>query len=266
MLGNSRMFLVLSLGAVLLVGCGDDDTSPMGDGSPMIMEGGPPGDADSSPPMPDGSPPMGNMCPPGPCDLATGSGCAAGEACYFLSPAEGEPSVPTCQPAGAGMDGATCATYGECASGYFCAASGASGVCRKLCCADNDAQCPSGQTCQVQITDADGMPTGVGLCRGSDSCDVLMQTGCAEGEGCYPTGTGTTCAAPTADAGGQGEVCTNANGCQPGLICAGSEGGENTCHQACRLPSGEPMCAEGLVCGMLTGITEFGICQAGDGA
>ena len=269
MLENTRLYTVALLSAALfLMGCGDDDSPPSTEGGVMLMEAGPTPEAGPPGPMPEaGPPPMMSGCPMGPCDVATGAGCMAGEACYFLSPAEGEPSVPICQPAGAGTDGATCASYGDCASGYFCAASGSSGVCRKMCCMNNDAQCPSGQTCQVQLVDAAGNPSGVGLCRGSDGCDVLAQTGCPEGEGCYPVGTGSTCAMPRpgAEGGGQGATCMTANGCNAGFICAGS-GDESTCSQACSLADGgEPSCADGFVCGMLTGITEFGICQMASG-
>jgi hypothetical protein len=138
------------------------------------------------------------------------------------------------------------------------------GQCRKICCGDSDALCPMGQTCQVRIVDDEGSPTGVGLCRTSDSCDPLTQSGCAAGQGCYPNDGGTVCTMPVSGMGlPLGEACVSANDCAPGLTCAAQAGAASSCVPFCRLPEGEPSCPEGLVCGTLTGFTDFGVCVSG---
>lgn len=257
-----RLFSLILISFVFggAAACGDDP-------GPGTDAGVQPGDAGEDSRIPDARPdaePLPDMCPGGDCIVSDGSGCAEGEACYFLSAEEGAAAMPMCQPAGAGEDGAACMSYADCAGGYYCDLGTDGGQCRQICCGDSDELCPEGQSCQVRIVDGEGRPTGVGLCRASDSCDPLTQMGCSDGQGCYPNEGGTVCTRPVSGMGLlAGEACVSANDCAPGLTCAASAGAPSSCVPFCRLPEGEPDCPEGQVCGTLTGFTDFGVCVSG---
>lgn len=54
------------------------------------------------------------------------------------------------------------------------------------------------------------------------SCDPVAQD-CAQGDGCYPIGTGFTCAPTGIEQGAVGSPCEFINICAPGSFCAGTE-------------------------------------------
>jgi len=253
---------------LLAFGCGDDDSRPAGDAGPIPgVDAGPIVAVDSGPIVAVDAGPVtgvdaggggGNSCPSGACDLLTNAGCEAGQGCYFVTTAEGTPPSPMCLPAGTGAEGATCENSTMCQEGFICVDS----ECRPVCCTEGGEGCPVGQACLTTLVDPDtGDPTGVGACSAPDGCVLLTQTGCPDGEGCYPAGGdgSTSCVEPAMN-GMQGATCGFSNDCAPGFICLG----DGTCAQVCQLPSGDPMCPDGLTCGGVTGFpADTGVCTGG---
>jgi hypothetical protein len=238
-----------------VVGCGDDDRSGI-DSGPVMIDSGPRIDTGPRPdtgPLPDTGPRDSGgtgMCPAGMCDLLTGSGCMAGQACYFLAMAAGSPAMPVCDTAGTGGDGAACTDYRDCQEGFFCD-SGAM-ICRHYCCMGSDTGCPTGQECAVSIVDDMGMDTGVGICSLSDTCDPAAQTGCPDGQGCYTRGAdGSVICIGSLMNLGEGEACGMAtNNCAPGFACFGVGGEPAVCHKYCNATE-MTGCADGQTCGSL---------------
>lgn len=191
------------------------------------------------------------MCPMGECDLLD-NGCASGQACYFLAAMAGGTPMPVCQPAGTTAVGGNCMTYADCAAGSFCdaRAAGMMGKCRKYCCGESDEGCPMGTSCSVQFTDAMGMPLGVGYCAGGDSCDPVEQTGCTGDEGCYLNGpSGAVICIESAGDKMEGESCSAANDCAPGMGCFSTMmGGSTNCVKFCDTMDMMPGCTGGKTC------------------
>ncbi len=246
---RTLLFLSLSLS---LVACGDDDSRPVDSGSgvdtgtPVLPDGG---GTDTGTPVPDGGGTdsgmtMTGMCPTGTCNLISNAGCDStmGEGCYW----GGREMGPVCAPAGTAAQGAACDNVNDCQEGMTCD----EGTCRKICCGASDASCDPGDFC---IGFADDMGNlGFGACRTPSGCNALTQTGCPDGQGCYPIGgDGTTdCATPAMGAGTmQGASCSFANGCVGGFFCLGPAG-MGQCSRACNPMADD--CGDGLVCGRLT--------------
>lgn len=264
-----RTALVSMMCTLALAGCGDDGGRPdtgVADSAvdstapdTAIPDGGVPDGTVADTGTPDsttadtGTPPTG-MCPVGDCDLLTNAGCEAGSACYFASPMMGAPAAPTCAMAGTGGDGADCTGIQDCQEGFVC--DNGAGVCRHYCCGGSDTGCPTGQSCLVSIVDDMMMPTGVGICRISDTCDLLAQTGCPDGQACYPGGGDGTVLCVDAGAAASGAACSFANDCVPGAVCLATD----VCASLCNITD-MTGCADGETCNGLTGAPEgVGVC------
>ncbi len=261
---NFSLILACSLA---LVACGDDDR-PADDPTTTDRDMGDT-PRDFGPPVDSGPVDLGgdidmttstSMCPEGACDLVSNEGCEAGDGCYFAAAAAGEPPAPLCAPAGTLGDGAACSNANDCQEGFICV--GDPGVCRKICCADNDEDCDpttTGQLCLINLVDEAGDPTGVGACQLPDDCDPVAQTGCESPEACFPSGEGAfTCATP--GPGTQGSSCES-EGCAAGFLCINADGGA-ICAQVC--DTADPTCDDaGTSCGGLTGYEDIGVCVAG---
>jgi len=261
----------LFLACSMVIACGDDDRPSDDDPTTTPRDLGP--GTDSGPgtdlgpgvDMGGGGMDMGpgmSMCPAGVCDLVTNAGCMAGEGCYFAASMAGEAPAPLCAPAGTLADGASCDSANACQEGFICV--GDPGVCRRICCGDNDNDCDpttTGQLCLINIVDSAGEPTGVGACQLPDDCDPIDQTGCMGGDACFPSGDGAfTCAAP--GPGTQDSDCEDM-GCAAGFLCImGTDG--PVCAEICDRSVAEPMCdGAGLSCNGLTGYEDIGVCVAG---
>lgn len=259
--------ITLILACSLVIACGDDDTRTDDDTDTTTPRDMGPG-ADLGPgvdlgPAPDLGPgvdmgPATSMCPTGACDLVTNAGCTGGEGCYFAAAMAGEAPAPLCAPAGTLGDGASCAAANDCQEGFICL--GDPGVCHRICCADNDADCDpgtTGQLCLINIVDADMNPTGVGACQLPDDCDPIAQTGCDGSEACFPSGEGAfTCSTP--GTGTQGEECGD-TGCAAGFLCISQpDDMPAICAQVCEIA--DPSCGTDLGCGGLNGYDEIGVC------
>ncbi len=221
------------------------------------------GERDASMPPADAGSGEGGMCPMGACDLLSNEGCGAGQACYFVRTMPGQPAAPTCLPAGTGGDGEACSAPNDCREGFAC--DGNNGICRAVCCGRSDASCPVGQRCIINIVDEDGSPQGWGMCKAPDECDVLMQSGCPDGQACYPAGPDASvlCAPPTDGAGMQGDACDSINSCAGGFICITPPGAMSFCAKACNVAGGAPSCPMGTRCERLNGSPEgVGVCVA----
>jgi hypothetical protein len=199
----------------------------------------------------------GGLCPMGACDLLTQDGCdtAMGQGCYFAAMMAGGDPMPLCAPAGTAGDGMPCMNVNDCQEGFIC--DGSDMICRHACCGGDSSACPFGQACMISIVDSMGRATGVGLCRASDTCDLLTQEGCMEPRGCYPSGDGVICIESTMDLM-ENAACTAANDCAPGFACAGMP---SRCHAFCRLGGGMPACRMGQTCTGLSGAPAMvGVC------
>ena len=261
--GMTLLFTVAALAAIS-VGCGDDDRDTGGDrdtGPIMMIDSGPP--RDGGPPMMiDTGPPPTGMCPDGMCDYVDQTGCMAGEGCYIGG------MGPQCAPAGMGGDGATCMNINDCQAGFTCVVQtmGMPGECHKMCCAIGSVRdCPMGQTCATRFVDDMMRDLGVGFCSAPDSCDVLMQTGCEMGEGCYVTDFddgSVMCLTPSAMAGGEDAPCEGLDECMPGFGCVSTDMTTFTCQRFCNAMMGAMSgCAEGQTCNPLSmGVRNIGIC------
>lgn len=263
--GMTLLFTVGALAAIG-IGCGDDDRTGDRDTGPIPIDSGPPRDV--GPPVDvgpgiDAGPMMTGMCPPGMCDYDDQTGCMAGEGCYIGM------MGPQCAPAGMGGDGATCMNINDCQAGFTCvvATMGMPGECHAMCCTIGSVvDCPSGQSCDTQFVDEMGTPLGVGFCSAPDTCDALMQTGCAMGEACYITNLddgSTRCIAPDADAGDTGATCMGNQDCTAGNSCLSLDDGMTfRCFEYCNAMAGAMSgCPEGQMCNRLSmGVPNIGVC------
>lgn len=278
-----RWLVVTCVAALSMSACGDDDGPSAADTGPRADTGlppppPPPGDGggidtgvppvDMGPgvdmgPRPDTGPtppPPPGMCPAGMCDLEAQTGCGAGQACDWGAP-PGMPPTPYCRMAGTAGDGQPCNDMTLCQEGLICLGAAGSATCHAICCNDNDAACPAGQTCSIRVV-SEGMPDSpVGACDAPDNCDVQAQTGCSAAEYCYPAGSdgSTVCASPGTAAAGA--ACTALNQCARGFICPG--GASSVCRQVCN-PSAMPTdCPMGSRCQPFEGFEmTLGACAA----
>lgn len=162
-----------------------------------------------------------------PCNPISQTGCAVGEKCAFIldDPGAGAGHV-GCVPDGTQGLGEACtdATVAgesdDCTIGSDCYR----GVCHEICA--TVIGCIEG-TC-TSFQDGNGNPIPIEICL--PSCDLLLQDCAGDGEGCYLAGEPVCVGAGTA---GIGEPCAAANGCEPGMVCVGSDMGGFFCRSFC---------------------------------
>ncbi|MCB9614152.1 MAG: hypothetical protein H6722_17070 [Sandaracinus sp.] len=146
----------------------------------------------------------------------------------------------------------------DCQEGHLCINTGPStGECRKVCCGGNAGACAIGDICQgVEGFDL------VGVCETPSGCSIINQTGCEGGQACVViAGDGSSgCRAGATGTVMQGGDCSSER-CAAGFLCLGAEGGPSTCGRACDPTAATSGCAEGTVCGRITGFPEnLGAC------
>lgn len=244
--------LIVASMLVLAFGCGDDGGRTETDAGPISMTDGGPGTDGGGAPVDGGGAAVdggggtidpSTMCPAGACDLLNGTGCAEGEGCYFGAMSGGTPA-PICVPAGAGVDGAACTNINDCAPGLTCA----DGACRHVCCGTNDSNCPAATGCTpLRIDGSEVM--NFGACLPNMECDLFDQSGCEEGEGCYPVPGGAGCLTPADPPVAVGGACEAGNECAPGAVCVGG-----TCATICNREADPSTCPEMAMC---QGVTNF---------
>lgn len=216
-------------------GGGGTETNPFdagADGGPEIILDG--GGAVAQPPD-------GPAACPGACNYQTNAGCQPNETCFpFVS---GNTSTPGCAPAGAGANGAACATVADCGPGFLCT-SAQNGVCRKLCCGGDWTGCadPNERCAQkLSVKDPNGasVATDAMLCVPANNCDALQPASCpVPGKTCQIIdGTGATLCV-NEGTGDQGEACP----CKGGFVCVAK-----ACRRLCKAVEGggEPYCQDG---------------------
>jgi hypothetical protein len=201
------------------------------------------GDAQSPPP-----PDAGQAdAPGGACDPYAASPCGAGLKCTVLQTST---SVGFgCGSKGSKAEGASCTqlvagmmqTGDDCADGMACFAlqGETTPTCRQLCKSDGSGTaCPDMAMCTLRITD---LPAA-SFCRATPTCQLLQQTGCPAGQGCYLIPTGGVCA--PAGTAAPGAACAAANDCVPGATCVVVMGTAGKCVSLCSTaPGGTPGCA-----------------------
>ena len=186
----------------------------------------------------------GGMCtgPSGPCNVFVPSSCGAGMACV-MSGSSATSWETVCIMAGAGTRGAACdpTMQGQCAEGFQCSSSGR--TCERICCATSD--CAAGDFCGL-VAGADA-----GFCSTPDDCNLITQTGCDAGQGCYPSSGGLSCL--SAGTIGEGGTCMFTNDCMPGFGCLGPMGGPSACRRWCDMAAMDA-CPAGFSCGGVGGL------------
>ncbi len=179
------------------------------------------------------SPPDGvAACPKGDCNYQTGEGCGDAGSCVPIPGPQG--IAPTCYEAGAGLAGAACTQWSDCAPGHLC---DGTGHCRKLCCGGDWSGCAGGEHCLRNLelaTDAGPTQTGAMLCYPVDTCDPLVPESCAEpGTTCQiADATGASACLPQGK-GGVSQACP----CKGGFLCV-LEGKKSLCHRLCKAVEG----------------------------
>jgi hypothetical protein len=159
---------------------------------------------------------------------------AVGAAADATSGAAVQPVMPSCMPAGLGLDGAACHESGDCAAGYECV--GETGTCRHYCCAGNSA-CRVDQFCDIQQTTG-ATTMSVPVCMPIRQCDLLQPDACsAAGENDPPQ----TCAVVREDGAEScvdlgnataGQSCETEH-CAAGLVCLGAT--TRVCYTLCQM-------------------------------
>lgn len=226
--------LLSALVAAMALGCSGGvtgtDVDDLADAGPILDGGG----EIAAPP--DGE----KLCPAGACNYQTNAGCPGAAPSCVPSLASADAVAPSCQPAGAGMSGAACAAWTDCAPGFICA----EGACRKLCCGGDWTGCASpSEHCirPLQLKGGDGqvLATGAMLCYPVNTCDALAPATCAEpGTTCQIVDpTGATACFPEGS-GESGQPCP----CKGGFLCVSGE-----CRRLCKAVEGggEPACKAG---------------------
>lgn len=238
------------LAALALVVGGCDSTGTPDSGPIDLVDGGgvDAGGDTGTPPIDSG--PSG-MCsgPDGPCNVFDLTSCGAGMACAMTG-GGGAPWVTTCIMPGVGTEGGACTvgtvTAGECQEGYQC---GGDGTCVKFCCTSSD--CNPGDFCGT-LGGADA-----GLCQTPVGCTLVSpQTGCPDGEGCYPASGGLSCnpAGMIAD----GDPCMFLNDCMAGSGCLSTADMMGACRRFCDIAA--PDCPTDWTCNGITGLDGVGAC------
>lgn len=248
-----RSLLALTSILCLAVACGDDDGPPADTGRDV------PANVDTNRQdtnmqdtngqdtnMQDAN--SSGMCPASHmCDLVS-QDCSGDDGCYFGVDMDGN-SLGVCASPGTAAFGETCDAAAACVAGLSCIG----GTCVQACCGSND-HCTMGGECIGRIQGEDT----VGFCVTFDNCDIVAQTGCEEGEGCYESGENNLCT--TAGSAAVGAACQRSNDCAPGNICVRMEGQEPACQDACNPANGSNDCNSGQQCGALRNRPNLGIC------
>lgn len=166
--------------------------------------------------------------------------------CRVSSSSSGRPQCAEATPENG--DGAKCAAGSDCAPGFDCVAGdGASGVCRRYCCAgscaSNRSQNGGDTFCDVQKLHKDG--DKVPVCMPLKTCELLAPGECAETETCgIVTEDGATGCVANGSAGVD-RSCDEEH-CNVGLTCLGQPGSRK-CYQLCRT-AGSPSCGSTKIC------------------
>lgn len=228
------LYFLSVLWAFPALGCGSSSTETdfesQVDGGPILDGGG----VIAVPP--DGE----ELCPPGVCNYQTNAGCPGATPSCVPSLASPDSVAPSCQAAGAGMSGALCAAWSDCAPGFICA----EGACRKLCCGGDWSACPSAdehciRTLQLKGGSGQILGTGAMLCYPVNTCDALAPSACAEpGTTCQIVDATGATACFQEGSGESGQACP----CKGGFLCVAGE-----CRRLCKAVEGggEPSCKEG---------------------
>ncbi|MFT5353196.1 MAG: hypothetical protein ACI9KE_000394 [Polyangiales bacterium] len=218
------------------------------DGGPMDAPGDAGMDVGTDAPMLDAFS-SGALCPERfepttTCDVLRQTGCTPGESCL----PEGDDA--TCRSHGETAEGEVC-VRGECSVGLRCWRQQVSGVrrCSSICTIPHDCTCGADERC-VPLDEA---PFGV--CTTGASCDPVADTGCDEGQTCYLTSFGPTCA-PESGTSPQGMLCDETTECAPGHFCSDVMSMGRRCQRACEL-SGVVSC----ICTSVGFSEEYGYCQ-----
>ncbi len=237
-----RLFTAAFAGAALVLSAGCGTTTSVSTPAPFDAGCADPNiiqDAGDSIELPDAGAPQ---CPSGVCNYQTQTGCSADQACRPQFNAVSSDVSPGCEAAGAGKSGATCASGGDCAVDYFCAAN----VCRKQCCAGDWSVCDTGESCFRSLeVEAGGkvVDSGMSLCFPVDGCDPLEPSSCpgAPAQGCRIVDSrGLTACVPVGTTG-PGGACATPNDCAVGSICS-----LGACRALCRADvCGVPACTAG---------------------
>jgi hypothetical protein len=130
-----------------------------------------------------------------------------------------------------------CASSQVCEQGSACfgLTGGPGDACHAFCIDDDD--CPVGRKCDVTVNFNDGATSGSFCGDVTVGCDPFAPGNtCGDGAACYVDGTATKCM--EAGAMAEGEICPDANSCEPGLHCM------VVCTEICGLnPGQEPGCS-----------------------
>ena len=227
-----------SLLFVCAVGCGDDPTA--GPAVDAAVDSRPGEGGNDGAPLSDASPDgSAGACLGGTtCDVLPNGGCTGDDRCYY---AFGTLRTNECASPGTALAGARCAAGNGCVPGLACLG----GFCTTLCCpsepalascpgrtecmsfefpvpsggtdmigictCQDNADCPSGSTCNPLL---DGE---AGRCLLQGTCDRFPQSGCPAGQGCY----GSLRECQPAGTALAGDPCPmhGHNECAPGFWC-----------------------------------------------
>jgi len=182
------------------------------------------------------------------CDPFSNSGCASDKKCTALQ--SGSSLGLACGSKGGGAEGDACTrslngadqSGDDCGDGLACfALSGEpSATCRRICPLSGTAHaCPSGELCSLIVPGLDTLA----FCRKVVTCQPLEQTGCASGEACYFSTSGSYTGSLCAKAGAKkpGDTCAAANDCVPGSTCLIV--GSGVCSAFCSTANGNADCS-----------------------
>jgi hypothetical protein len=231
---------LLTLVALVLAACGDDDT-PVTDASWTDVNW-----TDARLTCPDE--------PPAVCDFFLSCGCdTPTEKCGAA------PAGPTCFLAGTGTEWALCTDETACAAGTTCTFYAGQLRCMQFC--DGAHRCPDGEGCYISVVDSSAEKMGA-VC--GQQCSLLGQDCSFASQGCYASSQ--WMAFPEsgicleAGVNVQFETCAGAADCAAGYLCIAPTEGDPYCAKLCSRAGGDPACDEGF-CRELAHHTETGICM-----
>ncbi|MAQ14007.1 MAG: hypothetical protein CMN30_04325 [Sandaracinus sp.] len=253
----SRARILVILGALAVVGCGDDDgDTPVDMAIPrdaVTVVDAPMADADFAIDQGVAMDMSAPLCP-GSCRPDQALGCS-GEATCVL-----EDARPRCAATvGDGELGSACEATDQCAPGFACFQRRTGGVCGRICCRDDATTCEGDEVCRGTGILVDGTATGYGECQQPRTCDVLASPAdaCELAEACYILSDGETACLAAGDRAA-GEACVAANDCAAGYACVGAF--EGTCARICRLGRSDCEAVGGTCMAYATSPEGTGLC------